>query len=255
MAQASPPGGAHNKRMKTPLLPALLLALSSPAAASGDAAFVAALADVQTITRAQAATVRASWNPSDWFRSDPVRPSRIPGVDAARRGPAHQDAVELDGKLYFLDGGRVFETVPGSGQAEHLSGSSKVTALVTYRGALVALRSSGKVYIWTPKRRWVDIGNSAASILVAGDDMLALTHSGEVWAYLGTPGPLDITYIFIPMQIGDVTVIQMYPVVNGHRVAFTDTGVRGVARLEPDGRGGARIVRRDGSSAPFVRGR
>lgn len=92
-----------------------------------------------------------------------------------------------------------------------------------------------------PRREWVKIGNS-----VAGDDLLALTRSGEVWVYQGAPGPVTI---------GEVTTLQMYPEINGHRVAFADTKVRGVARIEPDGRGGSLIVHHDGSSAPYVRGR
>lgn len=236
-------------------LPALLLVLFSPAAAAGDAEFAEAVADVQRLTRAQTATTRASWNPADWFRSEPVTPSRIPSVEAARRGPAYQDVVEAGGRLYFLDGGRVFVTVPGSGQAAYLEDSSSVTALVAYRDQLIALRDNGKIYVWTPRREWVKIGNSAASILNAGDDLLALTRSGEVWVYQGAPGPADITYMYIPLTIGDVTTQQMYPVINGHRVAFTDTKIRGVARIEPDGRGGALIVHHDGSSAPYVQGR
>lgn len=254
MAQAPPPGGAQTEGMRAPL-PALLLVLSAFPASANDAEFAGALADVQALTRAHAAAAQAGWSPRDWFRSEPPRPSRIPDVEAVRRDPARQDAVEAGGKLYFLDGGRVFETVPGSGQAAHLEGSSKVKALAVYRDALIALRENGNVYVWTPKRSWVSIGNSAVSILAANDDLLALTRPGEVWAYLGTPGPLSITYIFIPQRIGDVTILQPYPVVGGRRVAFSDTGIREVSRLETDGSGGARLVRRDGSTAPYVRGR
>lgn len=241
MAQAPPAGGGHTEGMKAPL-PALLLAVSASVASANDAGFAGAVADVQALT--QAAAAQASWSPRDWFRSEPARPSRIP-----------DDGVEAGGIRYFLDGGRVFETVPGSGQAAHLEGSSKVKALAVYRDALMALRENGNIYVWTPKRNWVSIGNSAVSMLVAGDDLLALTRSGEVWAYLGAPGSLRITYIFIPQRIGDVTILQPYPVVDGRRVAFSDTGIHGVARLEPDGSGGARVIRRDGSSAPYVRGR
>jgi hypothetical protein len=185
----------------------------------------------------------------DWFRSkDPV-PSRSyePG------DPQSQQVVLRGRDLFFIDEGLVFRKNLDSGETVFLRESSRVSAILTFKGQLFALRRTGAIYLWFEAReKWIEVGNETQRLLAAGDDLLALSN-GDLWVYQGSPGGLEISWTMIqtPATDGDGNAyfITMYvPSFGGRTTAFNDSGIKGVASMDPVPGGEEVLLRfRDGS--------
>lgn len=213
---------------------------------ASDAQFAAELGGIERTIRPQAQAAKANWwNPADWLK-DPV-PTRDYSVADLQGDRSGQSVVQDDADLYFIDQGHVFKKDLSSGKTVFLDGSSRVRSILLYKGILVALRETGKIYIRNPKAEWVDIGNSTERILATDTDLVALTDEGELWVYKGEPGSVDITWTLIPIvtPAGDTTGTSfvMIPLFNGHQVAFFDSGIKNVKSIAPSEASEAKDIR------------
>ncbi len=150
---------------------------------------------------------------------------------------------------FFVDSGYVFYVTSGKAP-QYVKDSSKVRSVLMYKGKLVALRSSGSVYILTEDKQlgdgtWYEIGNSTLKVATDGIDLYALTKRTTwmglgsvergVWVYRGTPGDLVWSFmpILMPYSCGNSTCFNtiIVPYVAGREIAFEDRGVPGAVNL------------------------
>lgn len=191
----------------------------------------------------------------NWFK-DPI-PTRDYSSDHARSNLLSQWIVQDGNVLYFIDQGYVFKKNLNSGQTVYLKSSSKISAILIYKSALIALRSNGDIYVWNPSNQeWIDIGNSAKRILATDTDLVALTDNDELWIYKGAPGDIRITWMPIARAVLTVegtlvTTIIMTPVLNGHRVAFFNSGIKDIKSINPTDSKDIRILSKSGSASNY----
>jgi hypothetical protein len=175
---------------------------------------------------------------------DPI-PTLNYSLDDYLANPSRQDiALRGEDDLFFIDNGYIFNKSISSGEVSYVDDSDDAVSLLIYKNILVVLDDSGKVWLLSEKTgestKWIDIGNSTTSILADDRDLVALTKNGELWIFKGSPGEVDITYVnmplIIPISCGKVCMTTMivlipYPLVNGHEIAFYNSGVNGVKSI------------------------
>ena len=180
-----------------------------------------------------------------WFTKDPDPiPSRDYTATDAERMPWSQQVVLLNGTLYFIDRGFIFEKDQSSGRTRFLEGSSDVTSILIYKNVLVALDSGGKVFMWGPGRNWNKIGTHTRQILVAANDLVALTQNNELWVYKETRVSTTVesaaaglvagaaltskSIVLKSLALGTFSALLV-----DDDVSFFDSGIRGVLELKP----------------------
>lgn len=169
-----------------------------------------------------------------WFK-DPV-PSRQYSAEDAEQDPLSQAVVKAGDVLYFIDQGHVFEKVLASGQTTCLIGANNAAAILVFKNVLVALRENGKVSVWNPRKKWVDIGSGVRRLAATRSGLVALTKDGELQAFQSASGP--VTWLLFPVDLGNAETgstsqYDMAPTFNSDRAIFSDVGVQGVVGIEP----------------------
>ena len=161
------------------------------------------------------------------------------GICAAQR----KNCVELEDELYFIDQDFLFRFDKRTEVKEYVDGFD-VKEVVGYKGLLVGLQHDGDIYLLTEddegERSWFELGSRAANIEANDSDLIALTYNGSVWAYMGEPGPVRITYIPITTvyNCGSgfmCTMVTMIPSINGREVAFEETSFSDVYAIDKVG--------------------
>ncbi len=174
--------------------------------------------------------------------------------DSFEKLTASQQATALDDTniIYVINSGKVYRQDVRTGAIKHLSGSNRVKALLNYGEELVALRENGDIFVWySSKEEWVEIGNNAKSILTFDKKTLvALTESGELWAYQGQPGEEQWNITYIPITTNNMTTLMPIATYGGREVAFLDTGIAGVKSVEAHGED-IRILYENGHSKNY----
>lgn len=247
----------HKNRLLLAMIPICFAVahLRAQTPASSDAQFITNLNGIEQTVRPQSRAAQTSkWNPMNWFK-DPI-PTRDYSADHARSNLLSQWIVQDGNVLYFIDQGYVFKKNLNSGQTVYLKSSSEVSAILIYKSVLVALRSTGTIYVWSPNQEWVDIGNSAKRILATDTDLVALTDNDELWIYKGAPGDIRITWVPITMAVvtGEgipSTIITMQPRLDGHLVAFFNSGIKDIKSINPTDSKDIRILSKSGSASNY----
>ncbi len=173
-------------------------------------------------------------------------------------------AVRLGGEVYTVRKGYLF-ALPADGPPRAVRGVGEIADVLKFKNLLVARLRDGSVHLYEPaKREWIAVGKNAAQAAASGDELIVLTRGGEIQKYRGEPGDLIVSYIPITNFIfdgkGNATPITTYmPYVSGRKLAFEDTGISGVERIDfPDSDADAdaiQITFRDGTSSRWpVRG-
>jgi hypothetical protein len=183
------------------------------------------------------------------------KPSSVPTTAALEKKIDSATAVKVGAVTYFVDGGHVFADTARTGGVGYVSGSSKVTRVTSFGDKLIAQRTSGDVFLWSGSD-WAQIGENAKTVLSNGNHLLILNKKGEITAYRGAPGALQITFMPVVTSIyngkGFTTTTTLIPMVGGRKMAFDPTGVKNVTSLR-NGPGGAIVTFADGTSGPLSR--
>ena len=152
---------------------------------------------------------------------------------------SRKHCIEYSNALYFLDEKYLFRYDKESGEKTYFN-AYEIKEVVNYKGAIVTLDDSGQVNIFLKEKggnssRWVELGRSITGIEANKLHLVALTGDGQVWAYLGKPGDLRITYMPMFTTINNMTIVSMIPLVNGREMAFEPTGFSSVTSLDRRG--------------------
>ncbi|MCC6747247.1 MAG: hypothetical protein IT371_06270 [Deltaproteobacteria bacterium] len=169
------------------------------------------------------------------FQKAPA-PSRVYSLAELEQDRGAQQLARVGDLLYFIEKGRVFQQAASDSAAlgTYVKDSWGVRAVLAYADHLVAVQDDGDIYLWAAeKQQWVDIGNSAVKVFSVRGDLVAQTTKKQLWVYKGQPGDIVITYMPMVQRVGDVTIVTLIPLVNGHEVAFSDSGLRDVVAVAP----------------------
>lgn len=185
------------------------------------------MSNVRSYFFALTALLFTSTSHAGWFGKDPE----------LKRNYTHDELVALETQKqsalrkedgFIIEDGYVFY-LDTQGKAQYVSQSSKVVQIILFKQKLIALRSTGTIFILTEDKKlgaggWFEIGNSTVSISTDDSDLYAETKKEGVWVYKGQPGEVVWTYIttLIPIPCGkSVCLIPMItPTIAGRAIAF-----------------------------------
>ena len=156
-------------------------------------------------------------------------PIKAMGISSSEDISQETASTVEDGQriTYFINDGKVLRKNEATLSVESLAGLDDIKSIHSYKGRPFALKNNGDVYLWYDKENdWIEFGSSVRKLLVfEQNSLVALTESGELWAFSVRPGDENISYtnVIIPGLNG-----IMIP---SYEEGLLDTAISGVENI------------------------